>query len=366
MAVPQFRYPLDKTGENPNNYVGNERHSLNPQSNLTNVRVLAPNYGPFFSESLRIVDLADGRTLTKDIDYKVTDLLQDASLSFAKPIGQFAVIINGYVSNEVSVSYQVLGGNYQNDATAVQHVFETFLNDTRPVDWSNISGKPLTYPPSLHLHLLEDIIGFGPVIVALEQIKDAILLSNTPVLQSLIDWVNTRKVPWESIVGRPDFVDELTRTVPNTREIKTPAEGGLTGGGDLTVNRSLSLQQLFTSEQDLGSPSESLAVTVDIFGRVKSIRADPISLKWSDLKERPTTLEAMGITDAVSLTKNETVFGEKTFQNALLAKQSRAQNQHDTQYSPIVTQDSLAVELRKLTQELNKSGALRRYFFSQM
>lgn len=205
MSVPQFRYPLDKTGENPNNFVGNEKHSLNPQSNLTNVRVLAPYYGPFFSNSIRIVDLANGQTLVKDIDYKITDLLQDASLSFAQAIGQFVVITNGYVSNEVSVSYQVLGGNYQNDATAIQHVYETFLNDTRPVDWSNVSGKPSTFPPSLHLHLLEDVIGFGPVIVALDQVKDAILLGNTPILQALIDWVNERKTPWSSIVDVPDF-----------------------------------------------------------------------------------------------------------------------------------------------------------------
>lgn len=267
MAVPQFRYPLDKTGENPNNFVGNELHSLNPQANLTNVRVLAPYYGPFFSDSLRIVDMSNGRTLVKDTDYKITDLLQDPTLQFAKPIGQFAVIINGLVSNEVAVSYQVLGGNYQNDSTAVIHVYETFLNDTRPVDWSNISGKPLTYPPSLHLHLLEDVIGFGPVIVALNEIKDAILLSNTPILQALIDWVNTRKTPWSSIVGAPEFPGE-DQFVPNFRSIDTPINGGLVGGGRLTQNLSISLSDTGVTPGTYGGSNTTAQIKIDRHGRV--------------------------------------------------------------------------------------------------
>lgn len=306
MAVPQFRYPLDKTGENPNNFVSGERHSLNPQSSITNVRVLAPYYGPFFSESLRMTDMSNGRVLVKDTDYKITDLLQDPTLLFAKPIGQFIVVINGTVSNEVTISYQVLGGNYQNDATAVTHVYETFLNDTRPVDWDNISGKPTTYPPSLHIHMLEDVIGFGPVIVALEQLKEAILLSNTPMVQSLIDWVNTRKTPWENMVNVPDFALA-------SRVVGTPTNGGLTGGGNLTKDLSLSLQKLFAKEGTFGSAGESLQLGIDVFGRVNKVITLPSTVNWDNLLERPTTVGGFGITDAVKTHSDQSIDGIKTF-----------------------------------------------------
>lgn len=212
MALPIYRYPLDKTGENPDNYVGDEPHSLTPQIQPTDVRVACPLYGPFFSESIRIMDRSNGRILIKGDDYKITDLLQDPTLSFGKEIGQFIVVTSALVSNEIAISYQVLGGNYQNDATAVQHVYQTFLNDTRPVDWRDISGKPSTYPPSAHIHLLDDVVGWGPVIVALDNVRDAILLNNTPMYEALIDWVNKRiaesggsgSVSWNSITNKPN------------------------------------------------------------------------------------------------------------------------------------------------------------------
>lgn len=204
MALPIFRYPLDKTGVNPDNLVVREPHSLVPKARPTDVRVACPLYGPFYSESnLTILDAANGRALVPEVDYKVTDLLQDPTLLFAQPIGQFIVIINGGVSNEIEISYQVLGGNYQNDSTAVQHAYETFLNDTRPVDWSNVTGKPATFPPSLHLHLLSDIVNFGPLVVAIDSLRDAKLLNNTPMFEALIDWINTKKTEWVDIVNRP-------------------------------------------------------------------------------------------------------------------------------------------------------------------
>lgn len=212
MALPVFRYPLDPTGENPDNLVVREPHQLSKKSNPTFVRVACPLYGPFFAESLVILDASNGRQLVKDIDYKTTDLLQDPTLSFGKEISQFIVITNGEVSDEIEISYQVLGGNYQNDATAVQHVFETFLNDDRTVDWSNVGNKPATYPPSLHLHLLQDIINFGPLVVAINSLRDAKMLNNTPMFEALVRWASDRTVTWEEIVGKPTTSVEMGLT----------------------------------------------------------------------------------------------------------------------------------------------------------
>lgn len=192
MALPIYRYELDKTGTNPNNFVSREKHTLQPKSRPSDVRVTCPTYGPFYAESLQMWDSDTGRILVNKVDYIATELLADASATFGKEIDQYIVVINGAVSNNVEISYQVLGGNYQNNGSVVQNVFETFLNDTRPVDWTNVTNKPATYPPSLHMHLLQDIIGFGPLVVALERIRQAILLSNVPMFEALIDWIKNR------------------------------------------------------------------------------------------------------------------------------------------------------------------------------
>ncbi len=359
MSLPQYRYPLDKTGVNPDNYVADEQHSLNPQANIENVRVLAPDYGPFFSDSVEVKDRADNRILEKNVDYKITDLLQDPVLKFAKPIGQFIVITNGLVSNEVSISYQVLGGNFQNDATAVQHVYETFLNDTRPIDWSSITGKPVSYPPSLHIQMLEDVIGFGPMIVALEQIKEAILLGNTPVIQSMIDWVENRKTPWVNITGAE------TNIVTVNRVIDTPEEGGLAGGGDLHQDLTLSLRRLHVSDAIYGSPSTVPVFNVDIYGRISEIETVDISIPWYKVLDKPTTAEDYGITDVVDLTTNQTIEGLKVFERVFLGQGSASANIDDpVNNSAIVTLDYLNNRLAQAAG--SGSNAFSRFFFSQI
>lgn len=363
MPLPQYRYPLDKTGVSPDNYVANELHSLNPQANVENARVFAPIYGPFFSESVVIKDRADNRTLVKDTDYKITDLLQDASLKFGKAVGQFIVVINGLVSNEISINYQVLGGNYQNDSTAIQHVFETFLNDTRPVDWNSVTGKPLTYPTNLHLHLLEDVIGFGPVIVALEQIKEAILLGSSPVIQSLIDWVETRDTPWENIVGADANI------VTIDRRINTPEEGGIFGGGALSSDLTLSLRTLFPAESTYGSPSSVPVFDIDIYGRVKGATQVNIEIDWTQINGKPSNLAGYGISDAVDVTGEQVVTGIKTFTASKFTKGSTAENFHNPDYSNVVTVDYLTEVINSLPTAQTTDGVtnrLTRYFFSQL
>ena len=302
MALPIYRYPLDPTGENPDNHVRLEPHSLTPMARPTDVRVAAPIYGAFFAESVEIYDRANGFKLVRGSDYRVTDLLQDPTLKFGKEISQFVVILNGNVSNEIAITYQVLGGNYQNDATAVQHVFETFLNDTRPVDWTDISGKPGSFPPSLHIHLLEDIVGWGPVIVALDNIRNAILLNNTPMYEALIDWVNSRKLKWSDIVGVPTTGQELglTDVVYRTRRINTPIGSGLKGGGSLAADVTLSLTETGVVNGTYGSPSLAVQFTVDLQGRLSYARHVPITIDWSMIQNRPTTAAELGLTDVVS------------------------------------------------------------------
>lgn len=353
MATPIFRYPLDKTGLNPDNLVVREPHQLSPKDRPTDVRVFCPLYGPFYADSnLTILDAANGRELKKDIDYKVTDLLQDPTLSFAKEIGQFIVIINGTVSNEIEVSYQVLGGNYQNDATAVQHAFETFLNDTRPVDWSNVTGRPSTFPPSLHLHLLSDIINFGPLVVAIDSLRDAKLLNNTPMFEALIDWINAKVIDWKDIVNKPTtsvgmgLTDVVTlggiqtvtgmktftqihtgvgstaistdtgkkevfatspqvvraeaRLVPRTRRIETVPLTGLMGGGNLDNDLNLYLSDSGVTAGLYGTSRKIPRISVDRYGRVTGVTPVDADLSFNNLTDKPTTLAGYGITDGVN------------------------------------------------------------------
>lgn len=187
-SAPLIRYALDPTGTNPDNAVVGEVRSLN----AVQVRAVVPKYGPFFTQNFQIWDHGTNRLLVKGVDFVIVELLQEATLRFNKEIAQLVLIINTAVSPQVRMNYQVLGGYYQNNVDGLVALYESVMADNRGVDWSNVLNKPVEYPPALHQHMLSDVIGFEPVIVALERIRNAIVLSDVPAFEALMDWVRTR------------------------------------------------------------------------------------------------------------------------------------------------------------------------------
>ena len=188
MPLPLFRYPLDPSGINPDNAVVGEVHELH----IRQIRAVAPTHGPFFTQGLVVYDHATNRLLIRGTDYQCVELLQEATVKYGKEIAQLILILDQTVSNEVRISYQVLGGLYQNNAEGIVNMYETAMLDQRPVDWVNVLNKPYNYPPTLHNHLIQDVYGFEYLVVALERIRNAIILSDVPAFEALIAWVKGR------------------------------------------------------------------------------------------------------------------------------------------------------------------------------
>lgn len=175
------RFELDITGLNPSNLIIDEPHVLSSRD----VRSVSPLYGPYFNES---VVVKDGATvLVKDIDYQLTELHQEATLKYGKEISTVILIINPSVSSNVTITYQTLGGHYINDGAIIANLYESVINDNRPVNWNNVFNKPSFYPPTLHRHLLEDVYGFEAVVDALERIRNAITLGQLDLVLALIE-----------------------------------------------------------------------------------------------------------------------------------------------------------------------------------
>jgi hypothetical protein len=191
MPLPLIRYQLDPTGTNSDNAIVGEVHTLSTRP----IRAIAPIYGPFFTESVSVSDNITNRLLVRGPDYVVVELLQDATLKYGKEIAQLILILNASVSADVRINYQVLGGLFQNNAAGIVTMYETVMKDNRPVDWTNVLNQPFEYPPTLHQHLLEDVYGFEPVVVALERIRNAIVLTDVPAFEALIEWVKRRFKP---------------------------------------------------------------------------------------------------------------------------------------------------------------------------
>lgn len=183
MSIPVLRYDLDITGINENNLVAGEVKTLSTAAQ----RVLAPTEGPFYAESFAIWDHATNVKLTYGAQYKFIEILQDPTAKYGKAIYGAVLITDSNVSSTVRCNYQCLGGYFKQNTDAIYALYETVINDNRSIDWATgILNKPLEYNPALHRHLLEDMYGFEPVVVALERIRNAILMNDVPVLEEII------------------------------------------------------------------------------------------------------------------------------------------------------------------------------------
>lgn len=197
MSNPTTRFAYDKTGVNPDNLVMSEVHTLSTNQ----VRACAPTYGAFFTESLQVYDHSTDRLLQYGTQYRVVELLQDATIRLGKEVCLLILIMDTNVSSQIRINYQALGGMYQNDASGILSMYETIAKDNRTVDWINVLNKPLDYPPTLHNHLFEDIYGFEPLVDAIERLRNAIIMGNVPAFEGMIDWVSQQLNNLTNVTG---------------------------------------------------------------------------------------------------------------------------------------------------------------------
>lgn len=239
-----YRYPLDATGTSPANRVIGELKTLPALQK----RAAAPIYGPFFGNHLfQIWDNANNRPLVRDVDYTFGGYVTEASIKYG-PIWDYFVILDPSVSAEVRYNYQVLGSTYQNNAESSLSLYNALMNDNRPVDFqTGIVGKPTEWgPPTYHPHELQDLIGFEPLVVAIERLRNAVILSDVPAFQSIVDWVISRT---NDVVSEQEIDDVVgsSKTVTFDRLLYaldklnfnaitlTPHTQYLTQGGNLSI-----------------------------------------------------------------------------------------------------------------------------------
>lgn len=206
MPINAIALDLDTTGRNLDNKIIDEPHALSGRP----TRSIAPQYGAFFSDSLEVMDGV--RTLSRGVDYQIVELHQEATLRYGKEIASVILIINPIVSSNPTITYQALGGHYSINDVSIANMYQSVINDQRPVDWTNVFNRPTEFTPAIHRHLLDDVYGFEPVVDYLERIKRAITLGQTDVLLSAVKGLLTRF-----------NCEDLPKVLPSTKIIQYDA-----------------------------------------------------------------------------------------------------------------------------------------------
>lgn len=173
--IPQvLKYPFDPKGVSPHNLIIDEPHAVG----MTGNRCIVPSQGPFFTSSLQVRDLATNTLLTKDTHYNARFLHQKATEAAGQEVCVAVEIHDGVEVSNLLVSYRLVGGDFFNTTAELEQYLSAISMDHRPVWWTNIRDKPDTFNPAGHFHALGDITHWEDVIVALNNIRNALLAND--------------------------------------------------------------------------------------------------------------------------------------------------------------------------------------------
>ena len=223
MPIPLITYPLDETGQSPNNLVLGESHDL---TTLTN-RAFVPNHGPFYTRNLVVRQQGTGFVLEPELHYKAAQLFSEATLKTGMEICSVIVIVDDTLGTQFSIDYQVLGGDYSASVYAIEQMIATLDLDARPITWGSILGKPTAFPPASHLHDLGDLYGFEYFVAALEGIRQAILTGDAASHEEIYAYIDQRdNTIIASIQGFLDLLDDHTSDLNNPHQV-TKTQVGL-------------------------------------------------------------------------------------------------------------------------------------------
>lgn len=171
-------YPLDPTGISPTNKIVDEIKVVTPPTKITDANFIVPNITPFFKEGFSI--RLGTRVLVEGVDYQLVFRHIAASTHFTREIFGGIMFINKQFTGTVRLTYQVLGGEFQNANPDAITEFSKAIGAVRWITFDQILGVPSSFPPAYHEHDLEsDLIDMGDVVDAIEKLTLAIVNKST-------------------------------------------------------------------------------------------------------------------------------------------------------------------------------------------
>lgn len=178
--------PFDKTATSIRNLVLDE---VQPLANKDNY-IFVPSYGPYYTDSVSIKG-EDGTLLKQGTDYDLLILQTEATLETGMEVAVVIRITNRNYNN-VLVSYQAVGGKYQDMFGVLKSIkANAGSRMVAPVFWVNIDNKPTQFNPAAHRHVVWDILGWEKSIPGLMEIYQGI------AYRQIADWEKVYQY-WEA------------------------------------------------------------------------------------------------------------------------------------------------------------------------
>lgn len=173
--IIRYAYEFDPTGRHPANLIRNERHTIT-DTNRTQQNIIVPAFSPFFENSLIVTDIGTGNRLIEGVDYTIEWPVTEAATKTEGYVPLYGCIqfIDLRITGQFEIQYQTVGGSYALDGIAIAQSLANHAADPATVVYSQIVGKPLTFPPLEHVHHVNDFVGMEEVVAQLKLLIEAI------------------------------------------------------------------------------------------------------------------------------------------------------------------------------------------------
>lgn len=142
--------PLDRTGRNPNNLIGSEKHVLAATAGFP-YKIITMDHGGFYVKSLRVYD-ANYNKLVPDQDYIVTYVYKNTSESTGLDICGAIVFLDKARTGTVYCSAQMVGGDLCFSFTVVEDYvafYKTKATGYIPKWMDYVGNEPIWKPGEL-------------------------------------------------------------------------------------------------------------------------------------------------------------------------------------------------------------------------
>lgn len=188
MAIDIKKYPLDLTAEAKSNYIDRERKEITDELDY----LITVHLGIFYAKKLVIQSVNENRILELNTDYVLNYLSQEVSIRSGNAAYSLIVITNHSIKGPLLISYQCVGGEYTKLDSAMIAAIDQINSIESKVKWDSIVNKPLTYPPSGHEHIADDIVGTDDIVNSLDSLALALQGLHPDKAEQLTALINSK------------------------------------------------------------------------------------------------------------------------------------------------------------------------------
>lgn len=180
-------YTLDLTGLSQANRVLNEIRDVSKEGH----RIFVPEAGAFYTRGFEIRNSSNGQLLQPGTQYILLNMDREATIQSGQNVCAVVYVRDMSVTS-VTMTYQCVGGMYQNTQSVIEERLQDYLDGTSPADVvGSLTGVPFQLPPEAHLHIGEKTVyGFNDMVTILGMIRQAIMTGDNGMIALIFQHID--------------------------------------------------------------------------------------------------------------------------------------------------------------------------------